>query len=295
MQARRSAVSRLAVVMLFAGWTLVFGRQLPMEPSHQSGQSITGAFEGWFANPDGSFSLLVGYYNRNTKQELDIAAGPNNRIEPGGPDQGQPTHFLNGRQWGVFTITVPKDFGNKKLTWTLVANGQTTVIPMSLNPLWEVSPFIEASGNTPPFISFEEGKLGVQGPRGHRAEMAATVSMPFVLTLWVSDDVKLPRSASQGLRNLSVSVSWGKFRGPGDVKFANARPTVEKVETKITPPPPFIGKATTTVTFSEPGEYILRVVANDASGEGGRGFQCCWSNAFVRVSVRPGASMANEK
>ncbi|HXF40370.1 MAG TPA: hypothetical protein VN687_11705, partial [Blastocatellia bacterium] len=142
----RWAVLRLPVAILLASWAVVSGEQLPMEPSHESGQSITGAFEGWFANPDGSFSLLLGYYNRNTKRELDIATGPSNRIEPGGPDQGQPTHFLIGRQWGVFTVTVPKDFGNKKLTWTLVANGQTTVIPMSLNPLYEVSPFIEGSG-----------------------------------------------------------------------------------------------------------------------------------------------------
>ena len=41
------------------------------------------------------------------------------------------------------------------------------------------------------------------------------------------------------------------------MKFANARPTVEKVETKITPAPRFTGKATTTVAFSESGEYIL--------------------------------------
>ena len=52
----------------------------------------------------------------------------------------------------------------------------------------------------------------------------------------------------------------------------------------------FSGKASTTATFSEPGEYILRVVANDWSGDGGRGFQCCWSNAQVKVSVKPAAS-----
>ncbi len=140
MQARGSAVLRLHIVILLASWALVCEQQLPMEPPHDSGQSITGAFEGWFGNPDGSYSLLLGYYNRNTKRELDIPIGPNNRIEPGGPDQGQPTHFLTGRQWGVYTVTVPKDFGTKKLTWTLVVNGQTTVIPMSLNPLYEVSP-----------------------------------------------------------------------------------------------------------------------------------------------------------
>src|SRR5438045_3264592 len=59
----------------------------------ERGSSITGAFEGWFYNKDGSQSLLVGYFNRNTKQELDIPVGANNRIEPGGPDLGQPTHF----------------------------------------------------------------------------------------------------------------------------------------------------------------------------------------------------------
>jgi hypothetical protein len=290
MQARRSAVLRLPIVILLASWAVVWGQQLPMEPPHESGQSITGAFEGWFGNPDGTYSLLLGYYNRNTKRVLDIPIGPNNRIEPGGPDQGQPTHFLTGRQWGVFTVTVPRDFGTKKLTWTLVANGQTTVIPMSLNPLWEVSPFIEASGNTPPFISFEEGKLGVQGPRASSTTLTTTLPNPLTLTVWVADDAKLPRSATQGLRVAPVTVSLSKLRGPGSVTFANERPTVEKTESKVTPAPAFSGKATTTVTFSEPGEYVLRIVANDASGDGGRGFQCCWTNAQVKVSVKRGAA-----
>ena len=39
-------------------------------------------------------------------------------------------------------------------------------------------------------------------------------------------------------------------------------------------------------TFSAPGEYWLRVQANDESGEGGGGFQCCWTNAYVKVSVK---------
>ena len=75
-----------------------------LRAAHESGASVTGAFEGWFKNPDGTFSLLLGYYNRNQKQELDIPIGPDNRIEPGGPDRGQPTHFLAGRQWGMFTV-----------------------------------------------------------------------------------------------------------------------------------------------------------------------------------------------
>src|SRR5204862_3577964 len=95
------------VIPLCLGWALLRSQQLPLEPPHDSGQSIAGAFEGWFPNQDGSFSILLGYYNRNTKQELDIPPGPNKRIEPGGPDMGQPTHFLPGRQWGIFTIRAP--------------------------------------------------------------------------------------------------------------------------------------------------------------------------------------------
>jgi DNA-binding beta-propeller fold protein YncE len=54
---------------------------------------------------------------------------------------------------------------------------------------------------------------------------------------------------------------------------------------------PADGKASTTATFSVPGEYILRLQANDSSGDGGGGFQCCWTNVLVAVSVK-GASAA---
>ena len=47
------------------------------------------------------------------------------------------------------------------------------------------------------------------------------------------------------------------------------------------------GKTTVTATFSEPGDYLLRVQANDSTGEGGGGFQCCWTNAHVKVAVQP--------
>ena len=83
----------------------------------QSGQGITPSFEGWFRNPDGTTSLSFGYMNRNYKEELDIPIGPNNRVEPGAQDQGQPTHFLPRRQTGIFTVVVPKDFPpNQKVT-----------------------------------------------------------------------------------------------------------------------------------------------------------------------------------
>ena len=88
----------LIVAAAFCG--LLNAQTLPLEPVHESGASITGAFEGWFKNADGTFSLLLGYFNRNTKEELDIPVGPDNRIEPGGPDQGQPTHFCSAASGG---------------------------------------------------------------------------------------------------------------------------------------------------------------------------------------------------
>lgn len=318
---------------ILAGWMLSAQQPLPFEPSHQSGQSITGAFEGWFQNPDGTYSILVGYYNRNEKQVLDIPIGPNNRIEPGGPDRGQPTHFIIGRQWGVFTINVPKDFGDKRLTWTLTANGKTTQIPLDINTLWEVSPFVEATGNTPPYIGFTEKGPFVNGPKGQTISLGATVGVPVPLSVWISDDVKnalaeaggTPAQIAQitaanaaaaaaaaggsaaggnpaganagragrggrggrgGIDTGGVSVTWSEMRGPGEVTFGAVKPALEKAEFNAPAGAVFRGKAETTATFDTPGDYLLKITANDNSGEGGRGFQCCWSNAYVNVSVK---------
>jgi len=283
-------ITRAAALVVAGGLAcgLACGQALPFEPRHDAGQSITGAFEGWFKNPDGSFSLLLGYYNRNQKQEIDIPIGPDNRIEPGGPDRGQPTHFLTGRQWGLFVVRVPADFGDNKITWTLVANGMSTVIPASLKPDYEVSPLIEAAvGNTPPFLRLEERGPSAQGPQGLSVERGTKVGTPLTLTAWVSDDARFTTNSGARPRNLGppVTLRWSKYRGPGVVTFDKARPEVEKIESKDAAA--FSGKATTVVTFSEPGRYLLHVVANDYSGDGGGGFQCCWTNGQVRVLVQP--------
>ena len=270
-----------AIVLAFVAGA--WAQTLPLEPFHNSGQSITAAFEGWFQNPDGTYSILIGYYNRNQQQELDIPVGPENRIEPGGPDRGQPTHFLPGRQWGLFTVTVPKDFGDQQLTWTLTANGQTTSVPVNIRPLWEIEPIKDATGNTPPVVRFENGAT-VQGPKPLSLSLHATPSTPLDLTVFASDDARLI-PGMQKPRTPPVTVTWSKFRGPGAVTFANPRPPVEKTEDSPEAIG-FTGKASTTATFSEPGEYILYLVANDWTGKGGRGFQCCWTNALVKVSVK---------
>jgi hypothetical protein len=276
----RIIVSLLASVWLVAGSMIVARGQgpssLPIEPVKESGQSVTGAFEGWYQNADGSYTLLVGYFNRNSKQTLDIPIGPNNRIEPGGPDLGQPTHFEPRRQWGVFTIVVPKDLGKNRLTWTIVANGQTTTVPMHIDPLWIVAPFKDvALGNTPPVLRLSEKGESLTGPpKGIVASYMTPVSSPLTLNAWTTDDGIRAPEARRPVR--LVAVAWSKFRGPGDVTFSNAAPSIDEKT----------GQSTTTASFSVPGDYVLRVQVNDATGEGGGGFQCCWTNAHVKVTVR---------
>jgi hypothetical protein len=270
---------------------------LPLGPNRNAGEAVTGAFEGWFYQPDGSISLLVGYFNRNLKQVVDIPVGPNNRIEPvggapgisGGPDYGQPTHFLPRRQWGVFTIPLPKDFGDKKLTWTIVANGQTTSVPLSVHPQYQVEPFEEKGmGNTPPTLRLEPGGAAHTGPPiGIAASKTAMVGEPLTLDVWVTDkpaklsaNVSRPPATSSGRGRAprpDLLLTWTLHRGPADVTFASAKPAIDKAAD---------GKTSTTVTFSAPGDYILRAQANDVSGEGGGGFQCCWTNAHVKVTVK---------
>ena len=89
------------------------------------GDTISPAYEGWEQNRDGSYNLVFGYMNRNW-DALDIPVGPDNVIEPGGPDQGQPTHFLPRRNRVVFRVHVPADFGeNDEVVWTVTANGSS--------------------------------------------------------------------------------------------------------------------------------------------------------------------------
>src|SRR5262249_7014 len=257
--------AKLSAALAAASGIFMWAQTLPFEPLHDSGQSITGAFEGWFRNADGSYSLLLGYYNRNQKQELDILIGPNNRIEPGGPDRGQPTHFLTGRHWGLFAVKVPSNFGENKITWTIVANGKTTVIPASLKTDYEISPFMEAAvGNTPPVLSFEEKGPSVQGPQGLIVERRTKLGSPLALAVWVSDDAKLttPSGARPKILGAPVTLTLSKYRGPGEVRFERERLEAERIEVPGRGPA-FRGKAATTVTFSEPGEYVLHVVAND--------------------------------
>jgi hypothetical protein len=295
---------------------------LVLEPLGSRGEAIFPAFEGWGPDKSGeNLLLLLGYYNRNRSQELDIPIGSDNRIEPDGPDYGQPTHFYTGRQHGVFAIKVPKDFGNKKLTWTLTANGQTSTVSFWLNPAYWVNFFKHpANGNEPPVIRFlRDGPTMTGPPLGIAQTLSATVGKPVPLTLWASD---VPMHVSEAEEELAarnrglnagrapdsvaiiggqviagsargggaaavrpvqadITVNWRKHRGPGQVSFEQ-----ERIPLTTNRDPKLFLEATTTATFSVPGEYVVRAQVNDTSGDGGDGEQCCWTTAHVRVNVK---------
>ncbi len=195
-----------ALALLVSAWAIGLPAQQISEPLRGFGASITAAYEGWFTNADGSHNFLIGYYNRNNTQAVDVPIGPNNIMGPNGPDLGQPTHFLPGRQTGVFMVTVPKEFGAKeRLTWSITVNNQTTSIPFWMNELYEVSPFADiAVGNKPPVIKFDATGPAIQGPIGMIAKgiaRTATMAAGLSLPVWASDDAKFSSGSNAPQRN----------------------------------------------------------------------------------------------
>jgi hypothetical protein len=307
MPGSRTQVATLATLAVVAAWVLIGAGQqppgpggpLPLAPLGVRGEAIFPAFEGWGPHKDGTNVLLVGYFNRNKEQTLDIPIGPNNRIEPGGPDYGQPTHFKSGRQYGVFAIALPKDFGTKRLTWTLVANGQTSVVTMWMNPPYWVDFFKNTStGNEPPVIRFSETGSPLTGPPREliAQTLSGAVGQPVPLSLWASDHPNTtvfdpnprPEPAGRGRGRgrggeppSDITVNWSMYRGPADVTIAESKiPLTTKGDEKL------VLEAKTTATFSAPGEYWLLATVNDLTGDGGGGDQCCWTSAHVKVMVK---------
>jgi len=325
----RRYATALLIVAALGCWAIATPRgaqvsraPLVLEPLGARGEAVYPALEGWGPDRSGeNLLILLGYYNRNKSQELTIPIGPDNRIEPNGPDYGQPTYFYAGRQHGVFAIKVPKDFGTQKLTWTLTANGQPSSITFWLNPPYWINFYKHpANGNEPPVIKFSRDGPTMTGPPvGIAQTLSGAVGRPVPLTLWASD---FPTQVTEGEEALAVrnrassaargnqdavaiiggqviggargagdaaadrtppdiTVNWRKHRGPGDVTFAQSRIPLVTKRNATV----FL-EATTTATFAAPGEYIIRAQINDTSGDGGGGEQCCWTTAHVRVDVK---------
>jgi hypothetical protein len=286
--------------MLLASGVLVSAQLLPSVPPKQFGGSVTAAFEGWYDNADGTHSFLIGYFSRNTEAEIDVPIGPSNHFEPGNPDMGQPTHFLTGRRYGMFTFTMPKAFTKQqKVAWILTANGVTTSVPFYMSPDYNVTPNTsseESPGggyNLPPVLRFSDRGGSFSGPVANPAQAisrTAVVGAPMALDFWVDDDARNSTGSNAPVRNAPppVELTLSKYRGAGDVRFGSVRPACEALKGGK-PDEPYAGRASTTATFTEPGDYMLHATANDYSGNGGGGSVCCWTTAIVKVAVSAGS------
>jgi hypothetical protein len=270
---------RLAFLLIVVAATQAGAQGGTLSPRREHGQSVTPAFEGWYKNADGTYSLSFGYYNRNESEVVEIPIGPNNFISPGAPDRGQPATFHEQRHWGVFTVVVPADFKvGDRVVWTLISRGDTVRIPGNIRPNWQIDALEgEAGSNTPPTIRFVENGPAGTGPGGITgAAMNAKVGAALELKAWVKDDGRTRGSVAGGGRGVPT-LRWFKHTGPGAVTFANPAPR----------PAGEAGLATTTVTFSAPGSYTIRLRANDGAVASAGHSQCCWSNGFIKVTVAP--------
>lgn len=266
-----------------------------------SGQAVSPAYEGWMPNADGSFTMVFGYMNSNWQQEFDVPIGPQNMIEPGGPDQGQPTHFYPRRNPFLFSIRVPADFGARELVWTLTTNGKTEKAYASLKSDYQIDPQVISTEVGGDFGSLRDELRSNKPPDLSVLETTRTVRVgePLTLTAVAKDPDNIPARrqpkplpegqpavAAAALYRPPASIvaqsgpglrfSWIVYRG--DAKAVTFTPEQMKTWTDTrayanspwSPPwtiplPPPDNTWTVAATFSEPGTYVLRGVASDGS------------------------------
>ena len=259
----------LAVALIIAAAT---GAHAQMR--YARGQNVAPAFEGWERNPDGTISMVFGYLNRNYEEEVDIPIGPNNRLDLGGDDRGQPTHFYPRRQRFVFRVVVPGDWDkNRRLQWTLTSRGRTDVAKGWLQPEWELNPGVISEnagggvleeGNQPPSIKGSPAQAFTMGSPGTLTVSATDDGLPKPIVrrsvtnaspdaAAANADVNQRRRRAEGLR-----IRWIQYRGPGKVTFDP--PNVPAVYGKPV-------DLTSKVSFSAPGTYLLRAIAGDGQLE----------------------------
>jgi hypothetical protein len=245
---------------------------------YNSGQTVQPIFEGWTKNADGSFNLFFGYLNRNHVQELSVPVGPENQIEPGGPDRGQPTYFYTRFNRQLFSVTVPANWGQKEVIWTLVTNGRSERAVGWLRTDWEISPPGLARGadpgkNDPPALSLaavprvtlpapltltatvtDDGLPPPRDPNAGRGRARAAGPPAFEYGSKTPPPVNVPQVERAPRPRVAdrLQVEWFVWRGPAAVTFSPQVAGADK------------GPAEVTATFTRPGEYVLRARATDS-------------------------------
>ena len=283
---RRAAIA----VFVIVGVSLVALPSGHAQQSFATGQTIAPAYEGWEQNDDGSFNLVFGYMNRNWGEEIDVPVGPENGIEPGGPDHGQPTRFLPRRNRFVFRIRVPADFGDKELVWTLASNGETERAYGTLKRDYYINDLVVqanfgasgAAGATPESEKNQVPTVAVEGASTRSVGVGEAVTLTAVVT---DDGLPSARRLQPTSANLpgrittdsatGLRMSWFVYRGPGGVVFDPPQIKVWE-DTREgndspwspgwrTPDAPDEGRWVARATFDAPGTYVLRAIAHDGA------------------------------
>lgn len=266
---RTSPIAGGLLIALLIAPGLAEAQQNPLARQQPKGLGVSPTFEGWYPNPDGTYTLSFGFYNRNTEQVLEIPVGPSNFVEPGEVDQGQPTYFPIRRHYGFFAVTVPADFGPQdRVTWTLEVNGERYSVPGGLLDSYQTDNLYASGTNKrPPVLVLEPGGPESRGPNGAwTAPLSARVGepLPLAVTSWDED-------------GKDVTLRWFKYRGPGNVVFENQQIAVGEGSDRVN----------TTATFDREGDYVVYVRADhsDMSVSAAGLEQCCWTNGYIPVHV----------
>ena len=263
-----------------------------------AGLPVSPFFEGWYENPDGSYTLSFGFFNRNRAETLVIPRGPENFLSPAEYDGGQPTLFPAGRGTGVFTVRVPGDFAENggRVVWTLGTGAHPPhSVPGKVGvEAYRLHHAPMAMGSLPPRLRLHEDGPELWGPMTRPGDarepaawsgpdpsgalanplaLTASVGTPLTLTVWVGD-----RLAGGAERDPVLGgAAWFTHSGPAAAAFGEQRLR----------PTDATGRITTTVTFDRPGEYVLRVRADNFNPvDSTPADQCCWTNGYLRVVVR---------
>ncbi|MSR22795.1 MAG: hypothetical protein EXR92_04515 [Gemmatimonadetes bacterium] len=313
------AVGALALVVASAGTMPAEAqdvREFPLAPIRPQGNFVAPYFDGFLPNDDGSWTLSFGFMNRNDEELIEIPLGPNNFLEPPQFDGSQPTTFpvvryegFGGpRERGAFAVVVPADFQGD-VWWHLTSpNGFSTKVPGRLiQPgalipgAYELSVGPQGGGSMRPSVRFSpDGPMGI-GPLGifHPETFRTSVGRPITVTAWVED---------RGERELrSVNMTLWKHQGPvgGEILFESLVPQSvggpgqgpgqepggggpEGRSIQIPREGEKAHLAQFTASFSQPGDYVIRVrIDNFGGGDSSPGNMCCWTNGYVRVTVTP--------
>ena len=261
-------------------------------PTYSEGREVVPAYEGWERNADGTFDLVFGYMNRNFDRAFEIPIGPDNAIQPGGPDRGQPTHFLPRRNFFLFRVRVPADFGDRELVWTITTNGRTERAYGTLRSGYQLDKNVIAAtlgavgpGTTTKDVS--DRNLAPTLTLESATHLTARVNEPIAIAVVARDDELPPRitlppwlgspvasAAGALLSPAGLRVAWFVYRGNGEAV------TFDPLQFKVyvdfrggspwspgwtVPPVPPDSRWLTRATFSAPGTYALRCLAHDGA------------------------------